>query len=70
MNNQIDACYDCETKVYILTPDKLKNFFDDIEAVCRKYNLSISHEDGHGSFIIQKYDQFNIDWLREAAKDY
>lgn len=32
----------------------------------KKYNLSISHEDGHGAFIIEKYDEYNIKWLRDC----
>lgn len=41
-------------------------FLDGIETLCRKYNLSISHEDEHGSFIIEDYNELNIDWLNDA----
>ena len=48
----------------------LKNNFDEINKVCLKHNLSISHEDGHGSFEIEKYDENNIKWLEGASKNY
>lgn len=46
--------------------EKVEEFLQEIEEVCRKYNMSISHEDGHGGFIIEKFDEFNIKWLKEA----
>lgn len=45
---------------------KVTNFLNEIEKLCRKYNFSIGHEDSHGAFIITKYDQYYIDWLRSA----
>lgn len=46
--------------------EKIKAFLDDIEKVYKKYNLSISHEDGGGAFIIEDYDETDTDWLRSA----
>lgn len=46
--------------------EKIKSFLDEIEKLCKKYELSISHEDGGGSFIIEGYDDYNIEWLRSA----
>lgn len=43
-----------------------EKFFDEIVSVCKKYGLSISHEDGHGAFEIEPFDENNIDWLRGA----
>lgn len=54
----------------INTPKKMKLFFKEIEEVCLKYNLSISHEDSHGGFIVEEYNQYNIDWLSCASKNY
>ena len=45
---------------------KEKEFFEDIKKVCQKHNRSISHEDGHGAFIIEEYNEFNINCLEEA----
>lgn len=51
-------------------PDSMRKFLEDIDEVCKKHNLSISHEDGHGSFIIEEYDEWNIKWLFNASKYY
>ena len=50
----------------IETPEEVINFLNDIDNICKKYNLSISHEDGHGAFIIEKYDNYNIRWLKNC----
>lgn len=49
------------------TPEKVVEFFNEIDAVCKKYNLSISHEDGHGAFLINNYVDGNIEWLEDAT---
>lgn len=54
----------------IKTPARMVNFFNDIEEVCKKHNLSIAHEDGHGSFLIETYSEFNMKMLRLANKEY
>ena len=51
---------------YIEAPDKLVEFFNEVDKICKKYNYSISHEDGHGAFEIEEYDKNNIDWLKSA----
>jgi hypothetical protein len=48
------------------TQQEIIDFIKDIEEVCKKLNLSISHEDGHGSFIIEEYKESNIKWLSQA----
>lgn len=45
---------------------KEQEFLSDIKKVCQKHNRSISHEDGHGAFIIEEYDGFNINQLEDA----
>jgi len=55
---------------YVETPDEMKNFFDEIEAVCRKHGLSIGHEDSNGGFEIHRFRQEDITWLRGASKSY
>ena len=51
-------------------PERMQNFLEDIKKVCEKHNLSISHEDGHGAFIVEDYDDRNIKWLFNASKHY
>ena len=46
--------------------EKMDAFLDEIEAVCRKHNLSISHEDHHGSFIIEEFSEHCMEWLNAA----
>ena len=56
--------------VEIDMPERMKIFLDEIHSVCVRHDLSISHEDGHGAFIIENYDERNIDWLFNAFKRY
>ena len=42
-------------------------FLADIDAVCRKHGFSISHEDGHGGFQIEPYEDFYREWLSHAS---
>ena len=44
----------------------LDEYLDNIEQLSRKYNISISHEDGHGAFIFEQYNEDNIKWLRDG----
>jgi len=44
-------------------------FIEEISKVCKKYNMSISHEDGHGGFIIERFCADNIEWLKNASFD-
>jgi len=62
--------WDIEKSKHIETPKKMVNFLNDIKEVCNKHKLSISHEDGHGSFIIEDICSSNIDWLFDAQKGY
>jgi hypothetical protein len=48
-----------------LTP-KEQAFLDDIRAVCRKHNMSIAHQDGGGAFIIEPYEESDLQWLYDC----
>ena len=41
-------------------------FLKDIEDVCLRHNLSITHEDGHGAFQVEMFDEDHMNWLRGA----
>lgn len=41
-------------------------FLKEIVKVCKERGFSLSHEDTHGAFIVEKYDNGNIRWLMEA----
>jgi hypothetical protein len=44
-----------------------EDFYNDLINLYKKYGVSISHEDGHGGFILEKYNEFNVDWIKEAS---
>lgn len=44
-------------------------FIDKICEISKEYGFSISHQDSHGAFIIEKYDEININWLKDAQID-
>lgn len=48
--------------------DKAEKFIDDIIEVCKKHGLSLSHEDSHGAFEIEPYDERNIEWLKQCLE--
>lgn len=50
----------------IETPKNIINFLNEITKIYKKYNLSLSHEDSHGAFIIENYDEYNIKWLKNS----
>ena len=62
--------WDLINNKYIKIPEDMLSFIKDIIEVMKKHNLTISHEDGHGAFIIEKYDDYNIKWLKDALKNY
>jgi hypothetical protein len=51
-----------------MTSPEVQAFLDELITVCRKHGLSISHEDGHCNFIVERHSQWLEQWLR-AAKD-
>jgi hypothetical protein len=55
------------TDEFVTDTPKIDSFISEIEIVCIRHGFSISHEDGHGSFIIEKYDEDNIKRLESAA---
>ena len=54
----------------IEVPENIINFLNEITKIYKKYNLSLSHEDGHGSFIIEKYDEYNIKLIENNDKKW
>ncbi len=59
--------WDLKTNDFSEIPQKQIDFLNDIKIICEKYNLSISHEDVHGGFIIEQFNQENINWLFDAS---
>jgi hypothetical protein len=48
-----------------MTPEREK-FWEELEALLRRHNISISHQDFQGSFILEPFTEYNWRWLREA----
>lgn len=50
----------------------IENFLIEYNTICKKYNISLAHEDQEGSFIFCEYDEENIDWVRSGddIKEY
>lgn len=48
----------------------LDDFINDIIKVYKKHNMSLSLEEYSQSFIIEKYSEENILWLKSATKGY
>ena len=44
----------------------IRSFYKELIALYKKYDLSISHEDSHGGFIIENYNEHNVDWIMDA----
>lgn len=58
------------TKKQEVMSEEMTNFLKEIDYVCKKHDFSISHEDQHGGFIIERYDKGNIEWLNFAMRNY
>ncbi|MBU4332431.1 hypothetical protein KKD19_01570 [Patescibacteria group bacterium] len=41
-------------------------FLGEIVDACKRHGFSLSHEDTHGAFIVEEYDEGNIQWLGDA----
>ena len=48
-----------------MTNEHINNFIKEIINICRKYNISISHQD-QGAFILLSYDEEDSNTLRNA----
>lgn len=62
--------WDEQVGEHIERPKEMTAFLEDIKQVCLKHNMSISHEDRYGAFVIEKYYDENIEWLYDAFKNY
>lgn len=49
-----------------ISEEQANEFLSEIEELCRKHNISISHEDTHGAFILERFDEDLLEWLKYA----
>ncbi len=65
MSAEINKTYwDCNTSQYD-TSSKVDEFLKELVELYKKHNLSISHEDKHGNFIIEEYAEENVKWIED-----
>ena len=38
-------------------PEKVQKFFDELQDLCRKHDMDITHEDHQGCFILTPYEE-------------
>ena len=50
--------------------ERIENFMKEYEELCVKHGLSLSHEDCEGGFIIDEYNQENVEWVKEAINGF
>ena len=50
--------------------ERAKNFMKEYEELCKKYNLSLGHEDSQGGFILDEYKEDYVDWVKCAMKQW
>jgi hypothetical protein len=58
--------WSCEKRDYVENK-KIDSFMEDLFKLYEKHDLSISHEDGHGGFIIEKMSDENVRWISYAS---
>lgn len=46
---------------------QVDEFLSDVLAVCRRHKMSISHEDGHGAFLVVPFNEQCADWLANCC---
>ncbi|WP_442636565.1 hypothetical protein [Rossellomorea marisflavi] len=52
---------------FIKTPDDIVEFFKEFEKLCRKHDITLSHEDGQGGFEIEHFDEDTLKWIYSAS---
>ena len=50
--------------------ERIKNFMREYEELCIKHGMSLSHEDCQGAFIIDEYDEDNVEWVKSALNGF
>jgi hypothetical protein len=48
---------------------KVDAFLEEIWTLCEKHGLALSHEDGHGSFLVVPLAKGDRDWLMAASDE-
>jgi hypothetical protein len=46
--------------------DDVTKFLREIADVCQRHGFSLGHEDGHGAFLVERWNLIDEEWLLEA----
>ena len=65
-----DNVYDEFLKKQVAIPEEMKSFLQELEALCRKHNFSLAHDDPESCLRIELFKKENIEWLFCASKNY
>ena len=52
-----------------MNEEKEKIFILEVLRLCKKHGFSISHEDGHGAFMLDTFNEYNVKWLLAIGKE-
>jgi hypothetical protein len=63
------SLYETKNKLKSDKNSNVISFIKEVQDLCRKYQISISHEDGHGLFILTDYNDLYIDYLNDAINE-
>ena len=63
-----DLRWSTKHKTYMKIED-IDKFMAEIKKLCSLHNMSISHEDGHGGFLIHRFNEHDMFWLEGASDD-
>ena len=66
----MEKVWDSDSQTYVDMPTEMQVFLADLEAVCRKHNLCVGHEDLQGGFDIRTLTDEDLQRLMAAAKNY
>ena len=48
--------------------DKYGDFIRQYEELCIKTGITISHEDTQGSFILERFNNEDLEWVKNAKR--
>ena len=55
--------------MYKQQTEEVKNYLRELIEVSRRHNMSLSHEDSQGAFIVEKFSEDNAHWLLTAFNE-
>ena len=57
--------YNPDRKTYVKN-ERIDRFLEEIIDVCKRHDLTLSHENKEGAFEIENFDHQTIEWLKAA----